>query len=92
MGQLPRTVSSLATAASTMVTFSAVTNSTPGTWNMYAIADALETISESDETNNVAGPEDVIWGAPAPGAFGLVAPADGATGVSATPTLEWRSD
>lgn len=61
-GDRRRTVLSLTPGASTVVTFVSITNGTAETWNMYAVVDTTDVITEIDDTvNNVAGPVQVIW-------------------------------
>ncbi len=59
-----QTVSSLAGSAQTTVTFSDVTNTVPGTWDMYVVVDNGTAVVETDETNNVSGPVAITWFVP----------------------------
>jgi len=60
-GDQTQPVASLAAGTSTTVTFTGVTSATSGPWETYAVADNGEAVSETDETNNVAGPEGIVW-------------------------------
>ena len=62
-GDQRQTVTSLAPGASTVVTFSGITSGVAGTWNTYSIVDNLNTVVESLENNNVAGPTQIVWAA-----------------------------
>ncbi|MBN1809837.1 MAG: hypothetical protein JW909_12280 [Planctomycetes bacterium] len=61
IGNQNKTVAGLAAGNSTVVTFTGVTNPVPDDWNMYAIVDTLDSVAESDETNNIDGPQSVQW-------------------------------
>lgn len=61
------------------VTFVAVANATPGTWQMYVMVDCFDEIGESDEGNNVLGPVTVQWMEGGPDlVITAVTPTDGA--------------
>jgi hypothetical protein len=58
----PLTGLSLAAGVEQMFEFTGVVSATAAVWQMYAIVDTLEAISELQENNNVYGPEPLVWG------------------------------
>jgi len=78
--------------ATTAVTFSGVSRQAadPMIWRMYALADSAAAVVESSETDNAAGPVQVIWGQTA--ALEVTAPSAGETWYAGTVRrIAWNS-
>jgi hypothetical protein len=65
-----------------------VTYPAVGSYNMWAQIDTNLEVTESNETNNIFGPQPITVCSP-PAAPSLSSPANGATGVSTTLVLDW---
>ncbi|MHC4198933.1 MAG: CARDB domain-containing protein [Planctomycetota bacterium] len=69
-------------------TFTDITSTTPGLWEMYALVDWQGMFEESNEANNVGGPAQIIWGSVA--GITVTSPNGGEAWESGTtPKIKW---